>query len=74
MSVKQDIQDIVKWKQQLGMSQEFCYEDIKLLLKVVSEEFSWYSEHSFQESNLKFKEYIIKAWKKPLVPIYKELH
>ena len=33
-SVKQDIQDIVTYTQQLGMAQEFHYEDIQLLLEV----------------------------------------
>ena len=38
-SVKQDIQVIVTYRQQLGMAQEFHSEDIKLLLEAVTKHF-----------------------------------
>ena len=38
-SVKEDIQDIVTYTQQLGMAQEFYSEDIKLLLKAITKHF-----------------------------------
>ena len=38
-SVKEDIQDIVTYVQQLGMAQEFHTENIKLLLEAVTKHF-----------------------------------
>ena len=71
-SVKEDIQDIVMYTEQLGMAQEFHSEDIKLLLEAVTKYFLWHSEYPFQDHNLELKAYISKALKKPMVPINKE--
>ena len=44
-SIKEDIQDIVPYTQQLGMAEEFHPEDIKLLLEAVTKHFLWHSEY-----------------------------
>ena len=43
--VKEDIQDIVTYTQQLGIAQDFHSEDIKFLLEAVIKYFLWYSEY-----------------------------
>ena len=73
-SVKEDVQDIVTYTQQLGMAQEFHSEDIKLLLEAVTKHFLWHSEYPFQENDLELRAYISKALKKPTVSINKEPH
>ena len=73
-SVKEDIQDIVTYTQQLGMSQEFHVDDIKLRLEAVTKHFIWHSEYAFQEKDLQLRAYISKALRKPMLPIYKEAH
>ena len=73
-SVKEDIQDIITYTQQLGMAQEFHIEDIKLLLEALTKHFLWHSEYPFQERDLELRIYIRKALRKPTVPIKKEAH
>ena len=73
-SVKEDIEDIVIYTQQLGMAQEFHSEDIKLLLEAVTTHFLWHSEYPFQEKDLELRSYISKALMKPTDPIDKEPH
>ena len=73
-SVKDDIQDIRTYTQQLGMAQEFHPEDIKLLWEVVKKYFLWHLEYPFQENDLELKAYISEALKKPIVPINKKPH
>ena len=48
--VKEDIQDIVTYTEQLGMAQEFHSEDIKLLLEAVTKHFLWHPEYPFLEN------------------------
>ena len=73
-SVKEDIQDIGTYTQQLGMAQEFHSEDIKLLLEAVTKYFLSHSEYPLQQQDLELRAYISKALRKPTVPINKELH
>ena len=73
-SVKEYIQDIVTYTQQLGMAQEFHLESIMLPLEGVTKHFLWHSEYQFQENELKLSTYINKAFKKPTVSISKEPH
>ena len=54
-SIKEDIQDIVTYTQQLYMAQEFHSEDIKLLLEAVTKHFLCQSEYPFQENHLELK-------------------
>jgi hypothetical protein len=73
-SVKDNLENIVLYTQQLGMAQEYHPEDIKLLLEAVTKHFLWGEEYPFQESDLELKAYISKSLKKPQVPINKEPH
>ena len=73
-SIKDDIQNIMTYTQQLGMAQEFHSEDIKLLLEAVTKHCLWHSEYPFQENDLELRAYISKALRKPMVPINKKLY
>ena len=73
-SVTEDMQNVVTCTEQLGMAQEFQCEDVKLLLAVVTKHFLWHSEYPVQKNNLELRAYIIKALRKPMVLINKELH
>ena len=73
-TMKENIQDIVTYTQQLGMAQEFHSVDVKLLLEAVIKDFLWYSEYPFQENDLELRAEISKGLKKPTVPINKEPH
>ena len=73
-SVKENIQDIVTYSQQLGMAQDFYYVDIKWLLEAVTKHFLWHSEYPFQENDLELRAYISKGLKKLTFPIYKKPH
>ena len=71
-SVTKDIQDMMTCAQQLGMAQEFYFENIKLLLEVVIKHFLYDSKYAFQENDLELRAYISKALKTLIVPINKE--
>ena len=73
-SVKEDIQDIVTYTQQLGMAQEFHSQDVKLLLEALIKHFLWHLEYPFQEKDLELRAYISKVLRKPTLPINQELH
>ena len=73
-SVKEDIQDIVMYTQQLGMAREFHSEAIKLQLEVVTKYYLWHSLYSFQENDLELSTYINKELRKPTIPINQEPH
>ena len=73
-SVEEDIQDILTYTQQLSMAQEFHSVDIKLLLETVTKHLLWHSEYPSQDNDFELRAYISKGFKKPTVPINKELH
>ena len=73
-SVKEDIQDIMTFTQQLSVAQQFHSEDIKLLLEVVTKYFLCHSEYPFQENDLALRAYISKVLRKRIILINKELH
>ena len=70
--VKEDIQDIITYTQQLGMAQEFNSAHIKLLFEPTTKHFLWHSDYPLQKNDLELRLCISKALKKPMVPINTE--
>ena len=70
--VKENIQDIVTYMQQLGKAQELHLQDIKLLLEAITKYFLCHSEYPFQENDFELRPYLSKALRKPTFSINKE--